>query len=224
MSKKSESICYLCGREIVRDPKDTQMKQTVDHVPPLQFYPKQIRGQIKGSLITLPTHRCCNESFKEDEEYFVHTYAMHINSHSDQSHYLIQEIKRRSKSKQSQNLLQMIWKEFSDVTPGGVVLPRDLLIHNVNAPRVDRIIRKIVQGLYYHELNQFLPYATPMWIRLYEKPEDMPQVFYKVFCETGSCRGVHKKIFSYRYTKIQKSFYWSMLFWDSLLFCLIVKS
>ena len=224
MSKPSESICYLCGGAIERNPKNELMELSMDHVPPLQFYPKQIRGEIEGRLLKLPTHKRCNMSFKNDEEYFVHTYSYHVDQNSDKACQLIEEIKRRSRKKQSQRLLHMIQKEFADVTIGGIHLPDGIIVHNVNAARVDRIIRKIVQGLYYLEENKYLPHETAMWVQLYEKPNDMPDVFSKVFCETGSCKGVYPKAFSYRHLNIQNYSYWSMLFWDSLLFCLIFKT
>jgi hypothetical protein len=200
------------------------MKLSMDHVPPLQFYPKQMRRGIKGQLLKLPTHKGCNSSFQKDEEYFVHTYLPHVDRNSASGSQLIADIKRRSAGQQSQILIQMIQKEFSNVTPNNVLLPAGIFIHNINAPRVDRVLRKVLQGLYYHEERKFLPYDTLMWIQLYEKPEDMPPHFYKVFCKTGHCRGVYPKFFSYRYKSLKYYSYWSMLFWESLLFCMILKS
>jgi hypothetical protein len=222
MAKSLEEICHLCGNVIDSNIPELSMEISREHVPPLQFFPKQIRGEIKGSLLVLPTHKGCNQSFQADEEYFIHTYSIHVNSNTNAQH-LISDIRRRTQSKQSQRLLQMIENEFSNITQGGIVLPSGTLVHNVNAPRVDRVLRKILQGLYYYEEKEFLPYETAMWIQPYEKPEDMPYYFNKIFCETGPCRGVCKKVFAYRYTNLESYSYWSMLLWDSLLFCIIFK-
>ena len=222
MVKGLKEICHLCGNVIDSNVTEPSMEMSREHVPPLQFFPKQIRGEIKNSLLVLPTHKGCNQSFQADEEYFIHTYSIHVNGSTNAQH-LISDIRRRAQSKQSHRLLQMIENEFSNITPGGIVLPSGTLVHNVSAPRVDRVLRKILQGLYYYEENKFLPYETAMWIQPYEKREDMPDYFYKIFCETGPGRGVCKKIFAYRYTNLEHHSYWSMRLWDSLLFCIIFK-
>ena len=42
----------------------------MDHVPPRQFYQKQIRQTQNLNLNVAPSHKRCNEAYKEDEEYF----------------------------------------------------------------------------------------------------------------------------------------------------------
>jgi len=225
MPKVLKYICHLCGKSIECDATTKEMKKTDEHVPPLQFYPKKMREKIKGQLLTLPTHAGCNQSYKLDEEYFVHTYCPHVDKNSTSGRQLIEDIKRRSanEGQQSQKLLKMIQHEFSSITLCGIILPNGVTVHSVNAPRVDRVIRKILQGLYYYEEKKFLPHETPMWMQLYDDPNDMPNHFRKVFCETGPCRGIYPKIFSYRFNTIGRYSYWSMLFWDSLLFCIVFK-
>jgi len=61
-------ICYLCGRPLDNDIDN-------DHVPPRQFYSKEIRGANNPNLLILRTHRACNSSYQSDEEYFIHTFA-----------------------------------------------------------------------------------------------------------------------------------------------------
>ena len=46
------------------------MGLSMDHVPPRQFYMKQIRATQNLNLDVAPSHKNCNEAYKEDEEYF----------------------------------------------------------------------------------------------------------------------------------------------------------
>ena len=226
MPNITEHICHLCGKEIDYSLEDGDLSKTREHIPPQQFYPQQMRGDIRGQLLVRPTHKGCNRSFKLDEEYFVHTYYPHVNSQSMSGRQLIEDIQRRAENagNQSRTLLAMIEREFSSISPGGIHLPHGTIIHNINAARVDRIIRKILQGLHYCEKGSFLPYETPMWIHLYEKCSDIPEHFRTIFCETGPCLGVYPKMFAYRHKTVNDYAYWSMLLWDSLLFCIIFKT
>ena len=63
------NICYLCGQELKTDIND-------DHVPPKQFYPKNIRkSQNLSNLLVFKVHENCNSSYQKDEDYFVHSIA-----------------------------------------------------------------------------------------------------------------------------------------------------
>ena len=225
MPKDAENICHLCGDAIDSSITDGDLAASDEHIPPKQFYPKKMRGKIRGQLLKLPSHKGCNGSFKHDEEYFVHTYAPHVNPQSTSGRQLIEDIQRRAQNSgnQSRRLLSMIKREFSDVTQGGISLPHGIVVHNVNAPRVDRVVRKILQGLHYHEEERFLPHETSMWIQLYESLSDMPEHWRKIFCETGPCRGVYPEIFAYRFRTLNDHVFLSMVIWDSLLFCIIIK-
>jgi hypothetical protein len=55
--------CYLCGEHLAAP-------INVDHVPPKLFFPELRKGL---NLLTIPTHVACNEAWRMDEEYFVHT-------------------------------------------------------------------------------------------------------------------------------------------------------
>ena len=60
-------ICYLCGLDLL-------FNSSKDHVPPLQFFAKEIRKKHNlDKLVTLPAHRKCNTQYSSDEQYFVNT-------------------------------------------------------------------------------------------------------------------------------------------------------
>lgn len=58
---KSTEICYICAEAI--DPAE----QNRDHVLPRSLFHKEDR---EDSLIILPTHKTCNDSYSQDDEYF----------------------------------------------------------------------------------------------------------------------------------------------------------
>lgn len=58
-------VCYLCGELVREDVSD-------DHVPPKQFFAPIIRkNENLDQLVTLPTHKACNEAYARDEEYLT---------------------------------------------------------------------------------------------------------------------------------------------------------
>jgi hypothetical protein len=60
--------CALCGEPIAANPSDPEDTKTDEHVPPLQFFPKAMRPQLRDKLWTVPSHRRCNQRHKSDEE------------------------------------------------------------------------------------------------------------------------------------------------------------
>jgi len=216
---KRAKICYLCGEMIDPKTKDEDKRLSKDHVPPLQFYPEEIRKTAKLNLKTLPAHKKCNNSFREDEEYFMHTYFPTVMK-APIGKLVAKDMKKRFQKPQGQIISKMILKEFDTVTPGNIYLPPGMVIQNIDAPRADRVVRKIVCGLYFLENNKFLPHDTPMNIKFFLYPEDMPEE-YGTLCKIGSPKGAYPHVFAYRYIKIPDFHCWSMLLWESFIFCVI---
>ena len=72
------SICYLCGKDLNPD-QDSIDKE---HVPMKQIYAKSLRRTYNlSNLLTLPTHRLCNQSYQQDEDYFVA--SLHLSAYSN---------------------------------------------------------------------------------------------------------------------------------------------
>jgi hypothetical protein len=59
--------CYLC-RKPLEEPTSP------DHVPPKLFFPEDLRKKYKlTELLTIRVHHACNQEWRLDEEYFIHT-------------------------------------------------------------------------------------------------------------------------------------------------------
>src|SRR5688500_10251791 len=67
--------CYLCGEVITREQNWNR-----DHVPPKRVFGSAIRNEFQPNLAWLPTHVECNSSYREDEEYFVASFAGHVST------------------------------------------------------------------------------------------------------------------------------------------------
>ena len=62
MRQKNLKIkCYICGKGGA---------DSKDHIPPKGIFPKDLRGKLRGNLITVPAHSECNNSFKLDDANF----------------------------------------------------------------------------------------------------------------------------------------------------------
>jgi hypothetical protein len=62
------TICYLCGKPLVPPTND-------DHPIMRQLYAPELRRKYNNlQLLTLKVHVPCNTSYKQDEDYFVHTF------------------------------------------------------------------------------------------------------------------------------------------------------
>src|SRR4030042_1463259 len=59
--RKLKRKCYFCGEEGAA---------SNDHIPPKCIFPRAIRKINKHSLITVPAHYKCNNSFRKDDELF----------------------------------------------------------------------------------------------------------------------------------------------------------
>ena len=66
-------MCYLCGEVI----QPTQAWDR-DHVPPKRIFASAVLKEHSPNLDWLYSHVACNRSYREDEEYFVVSFAGHV--------------------------------------------------------------------------------------------------------------------------------------------------
>ena len=141
-------ICYLCGKQLKED-------GDVDHIPPKQFFGKELRKNHNPDLLTLPTHKTCNSSFQHDEDYFVTSLLpLYQDSYSGSSVY--DDVKKRFDEGKKVPLVYKMFNEF-DESPSGLILPGGKALKRFDGKRISRVVWKIVRGLYYIEKNLILP-------------------------------------------------------------------
>jgi hypothetical protein len=207
--KTNTTVCYLCG-----EPLDDAVDR--DHVPPKQFYARQLRKQHDLNLFTLPVHSPCNKAFQKDEDYFVHSVGpAAMESYSGAA--LWRDISERCETHpQSKLLVKMVLSEF-DKRPSGFILPGGKVQKRFDDKRLWRIIWKITRGLFFKELGKALPEDLPIKREMYS-PGENPPLAYDLL-ETVIPLGQYPMVFDYRYavSKQHSIYLWEMLFWNRII-------
>jgi hypothetical protein len=203
-------ICYLCG-----SPLDAAVEEIdVDHVPPRQFYSKELRSKEKLNLFTLPTHRKCNRKYQADEEYFIHTFApLVMDTYSGRS--ILKELLKQYRTGRNVRLNRKVLAEFQK-RPSGLYLPPGKVVKRFDSKRVRRVVWKITRGLFFYENGRFLPEDTPRAYKIVSPGEKPPDEFFLI---PESTRGKYPGIFAYRFMKMDDIDFhiWAILFWDKII-------
>ena len=164
----ADSLCYLCGREIL-DGDATDR----DHVPPRQVFPKSIRAGL--TLLTLPVHKTCHGSTGRDEEYFLQHVLFPLAHSTPTGQAAIPDFRATISRKAGWNKAQRARSEF-DARPGGLVLPNDKVVKRFEPDPVARTIWKTTRGLFFNDVGRFLPLETLRTMSLFaDGVSDMPR-------------------------------------------------
>lgn len=202
-------ICYLCGRAIDGD-------RSMDHVPPKQFYSREIRKKHNPDLLRLPTHCSCNHSYQQDEEYFIHALGpLALKSYAGGS--LFREMTDQYSKDRNVALGRTVFDEF-EKRPSGLVLPDGKVLKRIDPDRVWRVVWKIVRGLYYHEYGEILPEDTLRSYELVSPGEKPPPHFFAIPDESRA--GDYPGVFDYkhcRFEEVEDMQLWAFLLWDKLI-------
>jgi hypothetical protein len=201
------ATCYLCG-----EPLGEEVDK--DHVPPKQFYAREIRRWHDLNLFTLPVHPPCNKAYQKDEDYFVSSVGpAAMESYSGWA--LWRDISDNCQRPQNKRLVQMVLKE-SDERPSGLILPGGKIQKKFDDRRLWRIIWKITRGLFFKEVGTALPEDLPIRREMFSPGENPPPEY--DFLTTVVPLGQYPVVFDYRYAvSRQHSIYlWEMLFWNRI--------
>lgn len=205
--KTTIDICYLCGELLEGDVDD-------DHVPPKQFYARDLRRMYSPNLFTLPVHSSCNKAYQKDEDYFVHSMGpVVMESYSGKA--LWEDISDHYERPQNRRIAEMVLKEF-DKRPSGLVLPFGKVAKRFDSERMWRVVWKIVRGLFFKEIGQVLPSDLPIKREILSPGERSSPEF--DITRTVPTLGQYPGVFDYRYIGIPGKIYlWEMLFWDRII-------
>jgi hypothetical protein len=212
-SSDAPVICYLCGQPLVKP-------TNVDHVPPKSFFAPSIRKSLNLSeLITIRVHRNCNESFRLDEEYFVYSLAP-LALGSVAANEVYKHIRDKLKRLENRPLFAKILGEF-EPPPAGIVFPGGKLIKRFDSNRIERVIWKIVRGLFFHRHGKVLPQTLNLtWT--FTGPEDgPPPIHFQIFTGDHPAHGKYPTVFDYQFDSYPEAdptgHYWALLFWEKII-------
>jgi hypothetical protein len=205
--------CYLCGKSL-------EEPISADHVPPLLFFPKELRKrQNIDKLLTMPVHAACNLSYQLDEEYFVHTLLpMTRGSEAGDAHH--HRVRTKMRAGKNVRLVNMVMDEFKDEVRG-VYLPANRVAKLIDHYRFHRVLWKIIRGLHYHHTGQIFP--AEWGIRYWVTPpyEELPELF-RMYVKSGkeTARGEYPRVFAYFFDRFMEAWgvhYWGFHLWDSVI-------
>ena len=213
------STCCLCGDAIKPDAATPGDTLSMDHVPPKQFYPKKLRIDRNPNLWLSPTHRRCNEHYRKDEEYFYHAMYGIVKKNNEQMGQTIQnDLGRRTHRPQTPAMMRNILRTFKTVTEGGIELPPGLVEYSVDQHRCQQVVIKIAQSLFYLDCGAYMPRQNCKDLRLCLDESDVPE-FYTMSWAAAESKMVCPEVFSFRRFEFDNLQLFSMLFWESLMFC-----
>ena len=218
MPDKPRKICYLCGKEI-------EGKSSDDHVPPKQFYPKEIRESEKSLNLQLaPSHGACNNGYKLDEEYFYASlYPMVEKYNPEMAATILRDLERRCQKPQIPALLKKILGGVSRTSKGGIVLPEDIVEINIDLRRLQRIAGKIARGALFLSKGLYVREENIVDMRTCPEESEVLEMYQLSWKLAGSINGPYPKVFSYKYAQFKDYHIISLLFWEAFMFCVTIE-
>jgi len=197
--------CFNCGAH----------SQTRDHIPPRGVFPTP----RPKTLITVPACHACNSESKLDDEYF-RWFVASVGDQTEASDALIQE-RIIPRFRERPALLKTIMEKSKVVdvfSKGGIWLERRPAFE-FDRPRIQRVVAKIVRGLYLHEFGERLEGARVEDFVL--NPEDLSEED-KAYITSLPAKGAAPDIFSYRCQRdpedARRSGWFLMFFFPKTLF------
>ena len=141
------SMCIYCGKAA----------DTREHIPPKQFF----KGTVDKPLITVPSCNACNAGFQKDEDFFRQFYASMLMARSSEAKKLMEgEVSRsilRTPALGHQMFSQM--KLVDQYTKSGLYKGKMTMytISDSDKERINRVVTKVIKGLFFHKFGQTIP-------------------------------------------------------------------
>lgn len=154
--------CYLCEHESRSDDRWNR-----DHAPTIRIFASGVRQQFSPQLEWLPTHDACNGAYRQDEEYFVASFAGHVLTPTATG--VMQDLGAAAARGHGVGLLREVISRF-----GRIEGPNGELLYQYNTARVNRSIWKVTRELYGLLLDRVLPDPDARYWR--ENVDDDPEL------------------------------------------------
>lgn len=144
--KKKRGFCVICHENHATSD---------DHIPPKCLF--AIKDRV--NLLKLPTCLDCNNHSSMDDEYLRSVLISRADVEKSQSTDELRNALKRSLSNPDQPGFQKLYSKavsFKNVfTPKGIYLGNEPVLY-VNYERLEKILSKIIRGLYYHHIKRTL--------------------------------------------------------------------
>jgi hypothetical protein len=141
-------VCYLCGHAIADGEAWNR-----DHVPPQRFFGQAVRAEHNPQLEWLYTHTTCNSAYRDDEDYFVVSFAGQAQSPTGRA--VMTDLKRAYAKGHSRGLIRETINRF-----GNVQTSEGLITFQYDSARTNRVVWKLIRGLYFKDVGVVLAEAA----------------------------------------------------------------
>ena len=138
-------VCIYCG----------SVATTRDHVPPKAIFPKWRRKLAKP--ITVPSCASCNEGFSLDDQYFTAALTANWKAGPAAMETWIQTVRPALQTADRQGLKRLLQRSVRPISlvVGGSTLETGIFTPDMN--RFQRVITRIVKGLYFSRTGRIIP-------------------------------------------------------------------
>jgi hypothetical protein len=209
----NDEICIFCFEKA----------DTKEHIPAKQFF----KGISDKNLITVPSCKKCNSGFQKDEDFFRQFWASFFMGRSKEAKQLMEnEITRSIKRRPA-----LGWQMFKQMKPvnrlseTGEHLGKATLINITESDRarINRVVDKIIQGLFFEEFKKIVPKnlsITIHWITPKMEQEQKLQEMTK----TMRCKVIKEDTFAYWFNFVPNTYQsvWILDFFRIPLFYVLV--
>lgn len=140
--------CIFCGR-----PADTR-----EHIPAKQFF----KGVPDRNLITVPSCLKCNRSFQKDEDFFRQFNVGFLSDRSAEAKKFLENevtrsiMRRPALAKQMFNQMKLV-DAYTKAERKYVGKRTVYQLSTSDISRINRVVRKIIDGLFFHHFNKVVP-------------------------------------------------------------------
>jgi hypothetical protein len=218
MSKTKRAECQICGNAAVL---------TDDHVPPKNLFP----SPRPGNLVTVRACPGCNNRSSKDDEYFRTALAIrHEAGESEAAQQLMPKILRSFERPEgagfAQSFLSTV-QRVNAITAGGLYVGQAHAF-TVDWARIDKVMSRIVRGLYFNEFKRRLPICYPVAVHdvgglsKHTAPDVLEGLLKMSLTVISGGRGAQMgDSFHYRFLPTREdpnSTFWAMAFFKRIIF------
>jgi hypothetical protein len=127
------------------------------------------------------------------------------------------DLKRRAEQPQTKILARSMLGNFSNYTQGGICLPKGKYEYKFDEYRIQKVVLKIVQELFFYHNQKPLPFDKIKDYRMCLGEEEVPEI-YRISWQGSPLTFECEQVFSYKYFSYDKVYCWTLFFWEAIMF------
>ena len=119
-------------------------------------------------------------------------------------------------------MLRDIFSSASRVSEGGIILPANKVVINIDLARMQRIAGKIARGVLFLATQKYFPKRDIADMRICENPSEIPEL-YQLCLGAAPMEGTYSEVFSHSYFPYNGYHHISLFFWKAFMFCVTIQ-